>query len=97
MNHHGILWMQKPKRRENTMAKETLNQRRAKLTEKIVKARQDWRNTRNMVEHEVKTKFPHFEWWQQAEMVDNDVRVQVANATLLALCDAANIMGAELF
>ena len=81
------------------MAKETLNQRREKLTEMVRKARQDFHNTQNLVKYEVRKANPGLkekDWVKYYSLVENDPRVQVANARLLALCDAANVMGAAL-
>lgn len=81
------------------MAKETLNQRRAALTEKVKQARQEYHNTYNLVKYEVRKANPGLkdkDWVTYYDKVDNDPRVQVANARLQALCDAANIMGAEI-
>ena len=79
------------------MAKETLNERRAKLTEKVVAARQEWQRVRREVNHEIKKANPGIDYWELWAKTENDKRVAVAEAKLLALCDAANIMGAEIF
>jgi len=78
------------------MANLTIKERREQLTEKIRKARAHFLATETMVRREVKKKQPNLEWWQQAAEVEKDPRVRVAHATLLALCEAANIMGAEI-
>lgn len=75
----------------------TLNQRRAELTEKVKAARQEFLNIERMLKHDVRKAHPDMDWWEQMSLVETDSRYQVANARLLALCDAANIMGAELF
>ena len=77
------------------MVNPTLKQRRQKLTEMVVQARQEFLNTERFVKHEVRKANPNLEWWEQFDLVQKDSRWQVANARLLALCDAANVMGAE--
>lgn len=79
------------------MAKETLNQKRAKLTDLVVKARLEWNHQKHIVEKEVKKNHPGLQWYEEMDLVEDDPRVQVANARLMALCEAANIIGAELF
>lgn len=81
------------------MAKETLNQRRAALTEKVKQARQEFHNAENLAKYEIRKANPGLkenDWVKFYDMVEKDPRVQVAQARLLALCDAANIMGAEI-
>lgn len=78
----------------------TIKQRRTQLTEKVIKARQDWENTRKEVQYEVRKAHPGLkeeDWVLYWDMVDEDTRVLVAHARLRALCEAANIMGAEIF
>ena len=82
------------------MAKVTLNERRAQLTEKVRQARQELENIQIKVKYEVRKANPGLkerDWAKFYQLVDDDPRVQVASARLLALCDAANIMGAEIF
>ena len=89
----------KPKKGENTMAKTTITERRWQLTQKVKFARQEFHNTRDLVKYEVRKANPGLESkdpFKFFDIVDNDSRVQIANARLLALCDAANIMGADL-
>lgn len=81
------------------LIKKTLNQRRAELTEKIKEARQEYHNIQSQVRYEVRKANPGLkerDWSAFYEIADNDPRVKVAEARLLALCDAANIMGAEI-
>ena len=78
------------------MVNPTLKQRRQKLTEMVVQARQEFLNAERLVKHEVRKANPNLEWWEQFDLVQKDPRWQVANARLLALCDAANVMGAEI-
>lgn len=82
------------------MAKETLTQRRAALTEKVNEARQNYFKIFNLVKYEVRKANPGLQksdWAKFYNYVECDIRVQLANARLKALCDAANIMGAEIF
>lgn len=79
------------------MAKETLNQRRERLTQEVKKARLEWNHQVHIVQLEVQKAHPDIEWYEEADLVEKDPRVQVAVARLLALCDAANIMGADTF
>ena len=81
----------------NSMVGITIKQRRAMLTEEVKKARQEFFNAKRLVEHELKQNHPELKWYEELEEVEKDPRYQVANARLMALCDAANIMGAEIF
>lgn len=79
--------------------KETIRERREKLTAKVVEARREYHNIYNLVKHEVRKANPNLketDWVKFYDLIDKDPRVMVANATLLALCEAANIMGAEI-
>lgn len=78
----------------------TIKQRRERLTEEIKTARQEFLNAERLVKYEVRKANPTLkedDWVKFYQLVENDPRYQVANARLLALCDAANIMGAEIF
>lgn len=82
------------------MARETLNERRAQLTQMVVQARQQFESIQVKVKYEVRKANPGLkesDWAKFYQLVDDDPRVQVAGARLLALCDAANVMGAEIF
>lgn len=77
----------------------TINQRRYELTEKVRQARQEFYRVENLVKYEVRKANPKLketDFWKYWELVEADPRYQVAAATLHALCDAANIMGAEI-
>lgn len=77
----------------------TLNQRRAELTEKVRLARQEFHNVEIKVKYEVRKANPGLkenDWVKFYQLVESDVRYKVAEAKLSALCEAANIMGAEL-
>ena len=81
------------------MAKVTLGERRFQLTEKVKAAREEYHAIRNRVQYEVRKANPGLkegDWVTFWDKVDNDPRVLIADARLLALCDAANIMGAEI-
>lgn len=81
------------------VVKPTLTQRREALTQEIRKARQEFCNVENKVKYEVRKANPGLkesDWVAYYKKVEDDPRVQVAQARLLALCDAANIMGAEI-
>ena len=79
------------------MAKVTIAERRWQLTEKVKFARKEWENIRREVNHEIRKANPGIDYWELWDKTDNDPLVLVANAKLLALCDAANIIGAEIF
>lgn len=77
----------------------TLKQRRSELTEKVRLARQEFHNVEIKVKYEVRKANPKLKeenWVEYYKLVEADPRYQVAQAKLLALCDAANIMGADL-
>ena len=74
----------------------TLTQRREALTQKVKEARVEWNHQKHIVEKEVRKANPGIKWYDEMDLVEKDPRVQVANARLLALCDAANIMGADI-
>ena len=77
----------------------TLKQRREQLTQKCTDARREYHNTFALVKHEVSKANPGLKeknWVKFYNLIENDTRVQVANARLIALCDAANIMGADI-
>lgn len=78
------------------MARETMAEKKAKLNALIQKARGHYHATVRMVGTEVNRKEPNLEWWQKQAKVEEDPRVRIANERLLALCDAANIMGVEI-
>ena len=81
------------------MVNPTLKQRRQHLTEEVIKARQEFQNTERLVKYEVRKANPKLkeeDWVKFYDLVESDSRYQVAQARLLALCDAANIMGAEI-
>lgn len=78
------------------MAKETLTQRREKLTERCRKARLEWNHQKHIVEKEVKQNHPGLLWYEEMDLVEKDPRVEKAAAVLYAYCEAANIMGAEI-
>ena len=73
----------------------TIKQRRAQLTEKCTKARAHFLATEKMVRRDIDRKYPNLEWYKKSELVEKDPRYIEANTRLLALCDAANIMGAD--
>ena len=78
----------------------TLNQRRAELTEKVRLARQELENVEIRVKYEVRKANPGLkesDWVKFYELVESDTRYKVAAAVLHAYCEAANIMGAELY
>ena len=78
----------------------TIKQRRAQLTEKCNRARQEWENAVRLAKYTIRTAHPGLkekDWAKFYELVDNDIRVMLANVKLQALCDAANIMGAEIY
>ena len=79
------------------MAMQTLTQMRATLTKKCVEARKELFDTKRIVEAEIKKAHPELKWYEELDELEKDPRYQVANARLQALCDAANIMGAEIF
>jgi vacuolar-type H+-ATPase subunit D/Vma8 len=79
------------------LVKPTLNERRAQLTERVVAARQEWQRVRHEVNQQIRKANPGGDYWDLWDQTDSDKRVAVAEARLLALCDAANIMGAEIF
>ena len=84
---------------DKDMVNPTLKQRRNQLTLKVKEARQEFYNIEKLVKYEVRKANPKLkeeDWVKFYELVENDPRYQVANARLLALCDAANIMGAEI-
>lgn len=77
----------------------TLTQRREALTQKVKEARQEFINVENRVKYEVRKANPGLkerDWVAFYKKVEEDPRRMVAEARLLALCDAANIMGAEI-
>lgn len=79
--------------------KETLTQRREKLTEKVRQARQEFHNTEIKVKYEVRKANPGLkerDWVKFYELVEADVRYKIAAAVLEAYCEAARIMGADL-
>ena len=81
------------------MGTKTIKERREELTEKIKEARQEYHNAQALVKYEVRKANPGLkekDWVKFYDLVENDARVQVAQARLLGLCDAANIMGAEI-
>ena len=82
------------------MVQKTLKQRRSELTEKVRLARQEFHSVEIKVKYEVRICFPNLKeenWVEYYKLVEADPRYQVAQAKLLALCDAANIMGADLY
>lgn len=79
------------------MAKQTLTEKKAALTKKCVEARKELFDTKRIVEAEIKKAHPGLEWYEELDELEKDPRYQVANARLQALCDAANIMGADIF
>ena len=79
------------------MAKATINERRAALTDMVNKARNEWQIIRRDVNSAIRRANPGIDYWELWDKTDNDPRVKVAEAKLMALCDAARIMGAELF
>ena len=79
--------------------KETITQRREKLTEKVRQARQEYHNIEIKVKYEVRKANPGLkesDWVAYYELVEQDTRLQIAAAVLSAYCEAARIMGAEL-
>ena len=79
--------------------KKTLKERRAELTEKVRQARQDFHNVQLKVKYEVRKEHPGLKetnWVEFYKLVDDDIRCKLAAERLMALCEAANIMGAEL-
>lgn len=81
------------------MAKQTITERREALSQKVKEARQEYHNTRAKVKYEVRKANPSLkekDWVTFYDLIDKDPRVQVAEAKLLALCEAANIMGADI-
>lgn len=76
--------------------KPTITQRRAQLTEMVKKARQDYQAIVRKVDHQIRKEHKDLPWYKQFELREADPEVIKANATLLALCDAANVMGAEI-
>jgi len=81
------------------MAKETLTEKREKLTALCVKAREEYHAAERKAKYEVRKANPGLkdkDWVAFYDLVEKDPEVRIANAKLLALCEAANIMGAEI-
>ena len=76
--------------------KPTITQRRAQLTEAVKKARDEYQAIVRRVDHQVRKEHKDLPWYKQFEIRESDPEVIRANATLLALCHAANIMGADI-
>ena len=76
--------------------KPTITQRRAALTELVKKARTEWQAIVRKVDYQIRKEHPELKWYEQFELRESNPEVIKADARLLALCDAANIMGAEI-
>ena len=79
--------------------KETITQRREKLTEKVRQARQAYYSIEEKVRYEVRKNNPGLkeaDWVAYYKLVESNPELQKAEAVLQAYCEAANIMGAEI-
>ena len=76
--------------------KPTITQRRAALTEAVKKARAEYQAIVRKVDYQVRKEHKDLPWYEQFELRESNPEVIKANERLLALCDAANIMGAEI-
>lgn len=78
------------------LLKPSLTQRRAKLTEMVKKAREHYLATVRKVDYQIRKEHKDLPWYKQFELREADLEVVKANERLLALCEAANVMGAEI-
>lgn len=84
-----------PEKEEIKMAM-TIKERREKLTAEIVKARDHYLATEREMRHKAKKENPNLEWYEIMDIVESEPKFIAAKERLLALCDAARIMGADI-
>lgn len=75
--------------------KDTIKQRKQKLYDETTKARSHFHAVERKVSGEVAKKHPELKWYEQMDIVEKDAEYIKAQARLLALCDACNIIGIE--
>lgn len=75
--------------------KATIKIRKQWLYDATTKARKEFHEIERRVRYEVRKAHPELKWFEQMDIVDANPEVIKANARLLALCDACNLIGIE--
>ena len=74
---------------------ETLKIRKQRLYEAATKARNHFLAVEGRLKLKAKKEHPELEWFKVMELVEQDPEYIRAEAKLLAICEACNIMGVE--
>lgn len=74
---------------------ETIKIRKQRLYDLTTKARKEFFEAERKAKYEVRKAHPELKWFEQMDEVEKNPEVIKANARLLALCDACNLMGIE--
>lgn len=73
----------------------TPKQRKQELYNETTKARKHFLATERRISEKVKKARPDLKWYEQFDLVHQDIEYIKAETRLLALCEACNIIGVE--
>ena len=75
--------------------KETMKERKQKLYDKATKLRSHFLAVERTLTKKYERLYPEKKWYEIAQLVEQDTEYVKASASLLAFCEACNIIGVE--